>query len=105
MPPTAREVEALKARVAAAFADVPPPPEGGLVSHPCEECAGVARSFAGLRWGEAGAEVLEENYDKLPLFTPAAFRHFLPAYLLYSLEHFEYAGVSSDAGNPRDEEI
>lgn len=93
MSPTGEEIEALKARVAAAFADVPRPAAGGLVQCGCDECAGVARSFAGLSWREVGAEVLEENYDKLPLFSPAAFRHFLPAYLLHSLEHFEFAGV------------
>jgi hypothetical protein len=79
--------------VEAAFADVPRPAPGGLVQCDCDECAGVAQSFAGLDWRAVGAEVLEENYDKLPLFSPAAFRHFLPAYLLHSLAHFEYAGV------------
>lgn len=93
LPPAREEIESLKARLAAAFADVPRPAAGEIVECGCAECAGVAGSFAGLDWREAGAEVLEENYDKLPLFSPAAFGHFLPAYLLHSLEHFEHAGV------------
>jgi hypothetical protein len=93
LPPTNEEVEDLSAKVAAAFADVPRPSPGGLVPCDCDECAGVAESFAGLDWREVGAEMLEENYDKLPLLSAAAFRHFLPAYLLYSLEHFEFEGV------------
>ena len=93
MPAAREELEALAARVEAAFADVPRPAPGGVVSCDCEECAGVAKSFAGLDWRGVGAEVREENYDKLPLFSPAAFRHFLPAYLLHSLAHFELAGV------------
>jgi hypothetical protein len=83
----------LKAKVAAAFGDVPRPAAGGLVSCGCPECAALAKSFAGADWREVGAQLLEQNYDQLPLFSPAAFRHYLPAYLLYSLEHFEYAGV------------
>jgi hypothetical protein len=93
MPPTSDEIESLKAKVAAAFADVPRPAPGEIVPCGCDECAGVARSFAGVSWREVGAEVLEENYDKLPLLSPAAFRHFLPAYLLHSLGRFENAGV------------
>jgi hypothetical protein len=93
LPPTSEEVESLKAKVSAAFDGVPRPPAGGVVRCDCWECAGVAKSFAGRGWREVGAEVLEENYHTLPLLSPAAFRHFLPAYLLYSLEHFELSGV------------
>ena len=93
LPPTREETERLKAKVAAAFAHVPRPPAGEVATCGCDECAGVAESFAGLDWRDVGAEVLEENYDKLPLFSPAAFRHFLPAYLLRSLERFESEGV------------
>jgi hypothetical protein len=83
----------LKAKVEAAFADVPRPAAGGLVRCDCWECAGLAKSFDGLGWRDVGAELLERNHDQLPLFSPAAFRHFLPAYLLHSLAHFENAGV------------
>ena len=93
MPPTREEIEFLKAAVAAAFADVPRPPSGGLTRCDCWECAALAKSFAGVDWRGAGAELLEANHDQLPLFSPAAFRHFLPAYLLHSLEHFEFDGV------------
>lgn len=93
MSPTVEEREALKAKVAAAFADVPRPAAAELVRCGCRECAALAKSFAGVDWRGAGAELLDQNYDQLPLFSPAAFRHYLPAYLLYSLEHFEYAGV------------
>ena len=79
--------------MSAAFADVPRPPAGEVVQCGCAECATLAKRFAGLGWREVGAELLEESYDQLPLFSPAAFRHFLPAYLLHSLEQFENAGV------------
>jgi hypothetical protein len=93
LPTTREELEALAARVEAAFAGVPRPAAGEVVLCDCWECTALAKSFAGLGWREVGAELLEKNHDQLPLFSPAAFRHFLPAYLLYSLAHFELAGV------------
>jgi hypothetical protein len=77
----------LKSKVIKAFENVSFP-NGLIAEHECEECFGVQKAFFNKEWKEVTADVLKENYDKLPLFTAEAFHCFLPAYLGYSLEHF-----------------
>jgi hypothetical protein len=83
------KIEDLKRELRDAFSETRPPAGGEIVEHECDECRGIERDFAGVRRPEAPAELIEKNYDKLPLFSAAAFHYFLPAYLLYALEHFD----------------
>jgi len=76
----------LQAKISVAFADVPQPVDDNIVSHKCDECFSVRDAFKGRSWRSIPAGLIEANYDKLPLFTPAAFHHYLPAYLHRSLE-------------------
>ncbi len=82
------QLETLKQKIVSAFGDVLYP-KGDIVSHECDECCEVGRIFANLDWKTIEPQFLENNYDKLPVFSPEAFHFFLPAYLIYSLEHFE----------------
>lgn len=56
-----------------------------IVSHRCHECDRVERDFRDVVWKEVPASVVEYHFDSLPLFTPRAFRYFLPAYIMASL--------------------
>jgi len=82
------QLETLKLKIIEAFADVPYP-KGVIAPHECDECQDVRKTFAELDWKTIDQQILENNYDKLPLFSPEAFHFFLPAYLIYSLKHFE----------------
>lgn len=83
-----KQLETLKQKVILAFANVPYP-ESDLVRHECEECRDIRKAFTNLDWKTIDSKLLEENFGSLSFFSPEAFHFFLPAYLVYSLEHFE----------------
>ena len=87
MPVQKNHLEALKKRIRKAFDDVPYP-KGGIAPHECDECREVRETFSNRNWKTISAEVLEENHGIIPLFSPAAFQYFLPAYLMHSLDNF-----------------
>lgn len=86
------KIENLKDKIIKAFSNVSYPKDF-ITNHECDECFAVRKAFLNKSWKEITPSVLEENYDKLPLFSPEAFHCFLPAYLVYSLENFVYEGV------------
>lgn len=69
-------------------------PTQRLVEHECEECQELEVAFANLEWKEVPCNLLRENFNAQPLFSPEAFHGFLPAYLVYSLENFGKDEVS-----------
>ena len=81
-------IDNLRARIIAAFSSVPRPSKENIARHQCEKCEELRNVFGRLRWEAIEPEILEKYYSKLSLFTPQAFRYFLPAYLLQSLEGF-----------------
>lgn len=81
------ESENLIEKVKKAFDDVDYP-KSFITEHECEECFGVRKTFLNKDWKAITPEILEENYDKLPLFSPESFHCFLPAYLIHSLTRF-----------------
>ena len=83
----------LKNRVINIFGNVVYP-KGFITEHTCEECFAVRKTFLNKDWKQITPKILQENYDKLPLFSPEAFHSFYPAYLIYSLEHFTEDEVS-----------
>jgi hypothetical protein len=54
----------------------------------CEECAAVAGLFRGCDWRALTKDVLVQNRDSLLLLRPAAYRFYLPAYLIAALKHW-----------------
>lgn len=79
----------LRARITDAFDDVPHPGDDALVTGDVSydpEYREVARAFSGKTWHLLSRAFVRAHADALPLLTAAAFRHFLPAYLLACLE-------------------
>ncbi len=56
-----------------------PYPGNHVILHP---------EFVKERWETISDEKLERNFDELPILSDEGFQYFLPAYLLYSLKHF-----------------
>lgn len=80
-----RSIEQLRATITSAFADVPHPGDAALVTGDVSydpEYRAVARAFGSKHWCELSRAFIREHDDALPLLRPAAFRFFLPAYLL-----------------------
>jgi hypothetical protein len=83
----------LTQQIEAAFAPGVYPGDEGLVDlyHSgsyCEECAAVAALFRGQDWRTLTKDRLVQNRDSLLLFQPAAYRFYLPAYLVAALKHW-----------------
>lgn len=76
----------LEDEVKEGFADVPHPGANGIVDSDDWESLNLQNTFAALDWKTLPSEVIAHNFDQLPLFSPVAFRFFLPAYLLFSLK-------------------
>ncbi len=79
--------EELKLLINNAFAAVPHPGAADVAdSHHCDECRRVVAAFQHTTWQTISAAQIDANYDKLPLLFPNAYHHFLPAFLLRSLD-------------------
>ena len=79
--------EELKSLIKNVFASVPHPGPAYIAdSHHCDECRGVVDAFQHTTWQTISAAKVDANYDKLPLLFPNAYHHFLPAFLLRSLD-------------------
>ncbi len=81
------QTETLKRKIIDVFADVPYP-KGVIAPHHCDKCRELRKTFAHKNWKTIDSKILEENYSKMPLFSPEAFQYFLPAFLIYSLDNF-----------------
>jgi hypothetical protein len=81
------QLEILKQKIISSFADVPYPKDE-IAPHECDECRDVRRTFANKNWKTIEPQILGGNFGIIPLFSPEAFHYFLPAYLIYSLDHF-----------------
>ncbi len=92
MPHLQEKLNELKIKIIASFDSVSYP-KGNIVEHECDECFRVRNTFLNKNWKKITPKILEENYDKLPLFSPEAFHSFLPAYLAHSLENFVFENV------------
>jgi hypothetical protein len=94
MPPAERSsrtdprLRALRDAILRTFGGEHCPPRGRIAPHECADCDALARAFAGVGWRKMPDGLIEAYASKLPLLSPEAFHYFLPAYLLYALDHF-----------------
>ena len=73
--------------IALAFKDVPYPGDDQIALHECPRCRELRDDLRGKSSPVLVDSVLERNCGDLALLSPAAFHHFVPAYMLYSLIH------------------
>ena len=77
----------LKELVRSTFAEAAFPRGIDTAGHDCDECDGIRKAFDRQAPFSLPADVLEYHYDSLPMMTPEAFHHFLPAYLTFAIDH------------------
>jgi hypothetical protein len=82
--PAARD--AVKHQVLDGFHATPYPGDDDLVRGGDPECRAVADAFRGVDWRDVTIAMVRDHKEALPLFTPGAFRYFLPAYLIGCLD-------------------
>jgi hypothetical protein len=73
--------------IASAFKDVPYPGDDKIALHECPRCRELRDDLRGKSSPVLEDCVLERNCGDLALLSPAAFHHFVPSYMLYSLIH------------------
>jgi hypothetical protein len=78
----------LRAEIAAAFSGHPYPGDNNLVDAGTldPKTERLRNAFKNRRWQDVSIDMVRSFKDDLPLFTPAAFAYFLPAYLLACME-------------------
>jgi hypothetical protein len=69
------------------FRLAPKPPREQIISHACEECFRLRDDFAPFDALDIPGSVILRHADSLPLLSPEGLRHYLPAYLLFSLRN------------------
>ncbi len=83
------DIQNLRAKIIDAFSSTPHPGKRNITGHECEECYELRDTFSPLKWDAVPPEIIDDNFGQLSLFTPEAYRYFLPAYLLRCLDNFD----------------
>jgi len=73
--------------IASAFKEVPYPGDDHIALHECLRCRELRDDLRGKSSQVLADSVLEHNCGDLALLSPTAFHYFVPAYMLYSLNH------------------
>jgi hypothetical protein len=84
---TEAQRRALQADIRAAFAQAVRPTADLIAPHQCDECARIRSEFSQAHRDALPDAFIEEHRSALPLLSPEALLYFLPAYLLYALDH------------------
>jgi hypothetical protein len=86
-------VDEIKEAIRIAFAGAKRPAKRQIAEHKCEECKALTETFAPLKWDSIKPEIIESNFDQLPLFSVPAYHYFLPAYILRCLDDFDPSSI------------
>ena len=87
--------EAVIDRIREAFADTALPPHDTLINNHCCECADVSAAFAGKRWTEVTLDDVMRGRE-IALLTAAAWRYYLPAFLIWTIREPKIVDVLQD---------
>jgi hypothetical protein len=93
-------IDGLRKTIIAAFSASPYPGDEQICADQSAndpECQEIAAAFRGKHWKDVSVEMVREHADALPLLTPAAFRYFLPAYMVASAEAYYDVDVASES--------
>jgi hypothetical protein len=96
------DAPAVKKQIEAAWANVPYPGDENLRDGSSLEGQEVADFLRGKRWKDVTLTSLQSEYVGdgsacLGFLSPAAFRYYLPAYMLIAVDHYYNADVIADS--------
>lgn len=105
-PLDAAAVDLAIAEIEAAFADRTSPADDALLHPECSDDGDIADFYGGPDWRSLGDETIVRNYAAASFFSAAAFRYYIPAFMVWSLKNpdsVEYVVESTlRAFNPDD---
>lgn len=82
-------------QIEAAFAEVPYPGREALFNNHCCECAEVSACYAGKRWTEIALQDVLAGRET-SLLSPAAWRYYLPAVMIWCIRAPDTVDVIQD---------
>jgi hypothetical protein len=86
----------IREHIIKAFRDVLPPSPDNITACPCLECLEIAQYFRGTSWQGHPPRDLRIHSAALSLFTPAAYRYWLPAFMLAEIDDPETADIIAE---------
>lgn len=85
------------ATIDAAFAGVPRPPDGALLHERCFDDNDIAALYGVAHWHDMTDAMVEREYAALSFLSPGGFRHFIPAYMGFTLRHLGSGAAAVDS--------
>jgi hypothetical protein len=80
-----------------AFRDAPRPADDELLHERCMDDNDIVRLYPIAHWREMPDELVESEYAALSFLSPDAFRHFIPAYMGFTLRHLDSGAAAVDS--------
>ena len=87
-------LEQALAAIDAAFASAPRPADDALLHADCCDDSDIAALHEFAHWRDVPDDIVANEYAALSFLGPAGYRHFIPAYMSFSLRHLG-AGYSA----------
>ena len=85
------------AQIDAAFGDAPRPPDEELLHEQCMDDNDIVRLYPVRHWREMPDELVETEYAALSFLSPDGFRHFIPAYMGFTLRRLDSGAAAVDS--------
>ena len=80
-----------------AFQDAPRPSNDDLLHERCMDDNDIVRLYPIAHWREMHDELVESEYAALSFLSPDGFRHFIPAYMGFTLRHLDSGAAAVDS--------
>jgi hypothetical protein len=90
-------VERALAQIEAAFGDAPRPSNEDLLHEHCMDDNDIVHLYPLAHWREMPDELVESEYAALSFLSPDGFRHFIPAYMGFTLRHLDSGAAAVDS--------
>ena len=85
------------AQIDAAFGDASRPPDDELLHEQCMDDSDIVRLYPVQHWRELPDELVESEYAALSFLSPDGFRHFIPAYMGFTLRRLDSGAAAVDS--------
>ena len=85
------------AQIERAFEDAPRPSNDGLLHERCMDDNDIVRLYPVAHWRDMPDELVESEYAALSFLSPDGFRHFIPAYMGFTLRRLGSGAAAVDS--------
>jgi hypothetical protein len=90
-------VRSTLAQIEKAFADAPRPANDDLLHEQCMDDNDIVHLYPVEHWRDVPDELVESEYAALSFLSPDGFRHFIPAYMIFTLRRLGSGAAAVDS--------